>query len=85
MLVIRDSRLGLNEVPQVDAAPPNSPPPQATPMPSCPLVPHDDPDHETWNVFPADLNPTDDDWQMSSPGKSVYYTSYTTLLIRRAS
>jgi hypothetical protein len=68
MLVLRESRLGIDEVPQVDVAPPNSPPRQAPPIPDGPLVPHDAPDHETWNVSPSDLNLIADDWRMGSPG-----------------
>jgi hypothetical protein len=62
MLVIRESRLDINEevLPQ--------PARQATPRPSSPLVPHGDPDAETWNVYPGNLHQTDDDWRMSPPG-----------------
>jgi len=78
MLVLRESRLGINEVPQVNAAPLNSPPRdspprQATPIPDGPLVPHDAPDHETWNVSPDDLDPIADDSRMNSPGMCLSY------------
>jgi hypothetical protein len=48
-----------------------TPPRQRTPVPTSPLVPPDDPFHETWNVSPSDVASAADDWRMGSPGMSL--------------